>query len=42
MYKIENMSFNHRMHVSVTDDLDLLRGQSNSRSTGMDGYLLKV
>ena len=33
----ENMCFNHGMHVSVSEVLDLLRGQSNDKATGMDG-----
>ena len=33
----KNMCFNHGMHVSVSEVLDLLRGQSNDKATGMDG-----
>ena len=33
----KNMCFNHGMHVSVSEILDLLRGQSNDKATGMDG-----
>ena len=33
----KNKCFNHRMHVSVSEVLDLLRGQSNDKATGMDG-----
>ena len=31
------MCFNHGMHVSVSEVLDLLRGQPNDKATGMDG-----
>ena len=31
------MCFNHGMHVSVSEVLDLFRGQSNGKATGMDG-----
>ena len=33
----KNMSFNHGMHVSVSEVLDLFRGQSNDKATGMEG-----
>ena len=33
----KNMCFNHGMHVSVSEVLDLLRGQPNDKATGMDG-----
>ena len=33
----KNMCFNHGMHISVSEVLDLLRGQSNDKATGMDG-----
>ena len=33
----KNMCFNHGMHVSVSEVLDLLRGQPNDKPTGMDG-----
>ena len=33
MYLFSN---NHGMHVSVSEALDLLRGQSNDKATGMD------
>ena len=33
----KNMCFNHGMHVSVSEVLDLFRGQSNDKATGMDG-----
>ena len=31
------MCFNHGTHVSVTEVLDLLRGLTNDKATGMDG-----
>ena len=31
------MCFNHGMHVSVTEVLDLLQGLTNDKATGMDG-----
>ena len=33
----KNMCFNHGMHVSVSEVLDILRCQSNDKATGMDG-----
>ena len=33
----KKMCFNHGMHVSVTDLLDLLQGLANDKATGMDG-----
>ena len=33
----KNMCLNHGMHVSVSEVLDLLRGQPNDKATGMDG-----
>ena len=30
------MCFNNGMHVSLSEVLDLLRGQSNGKATGMD------
>ena len=33
----KNMCFNHGMHVSVTEVLDLLQGLTNDKATGMDG-----
>ena len=33
----KNMCFNYGMHVSVSEVLDLLRGQSNDKATGKDG-----
>ena len=33
----KNMCFIHGMHVSVSEVLDLLRGQSNDKTTGMEG-----
>ena len=31
------MCFNHGMHVSVTEVLDLLQGLANDKATGMEG-----
>ena len=33
----KKMCFNHGMHVSVTEVLDLLQGLTNDKATGMDG-----
>ena len=32
----KKMYFNHGMHVSVTEVLDLLQGLTNDKATGMD------